>query len=228
MHLPKTQRQTPMHLEIFSININSMNNHIEKLAELFRQFPGIGERQARRFVYFLLSRDKIYLSNLTDGIINLKKNARQCVMCFRFFTYDGHEECDICSNSKRSTDTLMVVEKDADVTSLERSRVFSGKYFIFGGTVPVILKDTPKNVRIQELVKRIGKEIKDGELKEIVLGFSLTPAGDHTDTYIREELARAFPSLAIKISSLGRGLSTGTELEYSDKETLKSALLNRQ
>jgi recombination protein RecR len=203
-----------------------MNDYIEKLAELFKQFPGIGERQAKRFVYFLLSKDRGYIGSLSDGIMELKKHARQCIECFRFFTDDGHELCDICSSAKRKNDTLMIVEKDADVTSLERSRVFTGKYFVFGGTVPVILKDTPKNVRIGELLKRIKNETET--LKEIILGFSLTPQGDHTDTYIREEINRAFPTLSIKISSLGRGLSTGTELEYSDKETLKSALENRQ
>jgi len=204
-----------------------MNDSIEKLAELFRAFPGIGERQARRFVYFLLSKDKGYLESLTNGISELKKNARQCENCFRFFTDDGHEECDICSNSKRNKNILMIVEKDADVSSLEKSRVFSGKYFIFGGTVPIILKDTPLNVRIHELIKKLRLLLKNEDLKEIILGFSLTPAGDHTDTYIREEINRALPNIKLIISSLGRGLSTGTELEYSDKETLKSALENR-
>ena len=87
--------------------------------------------------------------------------------------------------------------------------------------MPIVEKTTKSRVRIEELKKKIGNS---KELKEIILAFSLSPQGDHTDHYIRSELK----DLGTKISSLGRGLSTGTELEYSDNETLKNALKNRQ
>jgi recombination protein RecR len=86
-------------------------------------------------------------------------------------------------------------------------------------------KDTLKFVRIKELINKINKELN---LKEIILAFSISPTGDHTDFYIRNQIQDLANSKNITISSLGRGLSTGTELEYSDNETLKNALKNRK
>jgi recombination protein RecR len=91
--------------------------------------------------------------------------------------------------------------------------------------VPIVEKNTPSRIRINELKQKISNQ---QGLKEIILAFSLSPQGDHTDFYIRTQLKDLAESLGIKISSLGRGLSTGTELEYSDNDTLKNALKNRQ
>jgi len=82
-------------------------------------------------------------------------------------------------------------------------------------------------VRIEELKEKIAREKKNG-LAEIILAFSISPQGDHTDSYVREELKETVEKLQIKVSSLGKGLSTGTELEYSDNDTLRNALKNRQ
>jgi recombination protein RecR len=209
---------------------------IDKLTEVFKEFPGIGERQARRFVYFLMQRNGDYVKNFSHLILELKKEVAQCKECFRFFilpaspSQGGNAKknnlCDICVDTNVDSSQLMVVEKDSDLESVKKSRVFHGKYFILGGLVPIVEKNTKSRVRIEELKKKIQKEAK--EIKEIILAFSLNPQGDHTDVYVREQLNELTEKLGIKISSLGRGLSTGTELEYSDNDTLKNALKNRQ
>ncbi len=207
---------------------------IDKLAEIFKEFPGIGERQARRFVYFLMSKNSAYAENLSLMISELKKETAQCEECFRFFILSTRtggnqkkgETCDICANTGTDPSILMVVEKDSDLESVKKSRVYNGKYFILGGLVPIVEKNTKNRVRIEELKEKIKKE--SAQLKEIILAFSLNPQGDHTDSYVREQLKNIAEKLNIKISSLGRGLSTGTELEYSDNDTLKNALKNRQ
>src|SRR3989338_4311224 len=176
---------------------------IDKLSEIFKEFPGIGERQAKRFVYFLMSRNGSYVENLSSLILNLKKEVTQCKECFRFF----------------------IINKEKDQTC---------NIFILGRLVPIIEKNTKKRIRIEELKERIKKEGEN--LREIILAFSLNPQGDHTDSYVREQLNEIVEKLnpstklraGIKISSLGKGLSTGTELEYSDNDTLKNALKNRQ
>jgi len=200
---------------------------IEKLSEIFKEFPGIGERQARRFVYFLMSRNPAYSVNLSGLIMDLKKEVAQCRECFRFFILNNKREklCDICSNVNTESSVLMIVEKDSDLESVRKSRVYNGKYFIFGGLVPIVEKNTKSRVRIEELKQKIQRE---GNLKEIILAFSLSPQGDHTDSYVREQIRDIASKQNIKISSLGKGLSTGTELEYSDNDTLKNALKNRQ
>lgn len=203
-------------------------DNIEKLTEYFKEFPGIGERQAKRFVYFLMSRNPNYSENLSQLILDLKKEVSQCKECFKFFILNPRQEklCEICSNSSTDTSTLMVVEKDSDLESIRKSRTYHGKYFVLGDLVPIVEKTTKSRVRINELVEKIKKDSKNG-LQEIILAFSLSPQGDHTDYYVREQLKDLTDSVSIKISSLGRGLSTGTELEYSDNETIKNALKNR-
>jgi recombination protein RecR len=200
---------------------------IDKLSEIFKEFPGIGERQARRFVYFLMSRNSAYAENLSNLISELKKEVAQCRECFRFFILNTKKEklCDICANPNTDSTTLMIVEKDSDLESVRKSGVYNGKYFILGGLVPIVEKNTKSRVRIEELKQ---KTSASNGLKEIILAFSLSPQGDHTDSYVREQLKDATGKQNIKISSLGKGLSTGTELEYSDNDTLKNALKNRQ
>ena len=204
---------------------------IEKLTEIFKEFPGIGERQARRFVYFLMSRNPAYAENLSALILELKREISQCKECFRFFVFEsreqskGKEVCEICANPHTDSSTLMVLEKDFDLESMKKSRAYPGKYFILGGLVPIVEKNTKNRVRIEELKQKIGRE-KD--LREIILAFTVSPQGEHTDSYVREEISKLSLERGIKISSLGKGLSTGTELEYSDNDTLKNALKNRQ
>lgn len=200
---------------------------IEKLALIFKEFPGIGERQARRFVYFLMSRNGSYNENLSSLILDLKKEVAQCKECFRFFILKNNKEkiCEICSDKNTDSATLMIVEKDSDLESVKKSRVYNGKYFILGGLVPIVEKNTKSRIRIEELKQKISA---NGGLREIILAFSLNPQGDHTDSYVRDQIKDIAKKQNIKISSLGKGLSTGTELEYSDNDTLKNALKNRQ
>lgn len=204
-----------------------MEDHVKSLADLFAEFPGIGERQSRRFVYYLLSRDPSYLSRLAKLITELPRHTTRCSECFRFFERTNNDTvCTICSNPKRDSTQLMVVEKDADLSAIERSKTYKGKYFVFGGLVPVVEKDTPRRIRLSELTAHIKKA--NGTITEVILAFSLHPQGEHTDTYIREQLHAFAEEQKFRLVSLGRGLSTGTELEYSDADTLEYALKNRQ
>lgn len=203
-------------------------DEIDKLAQIFKEFPGIGERQARRFVYFLMAKNANYSENLSQSILELKRGVTRCTECYRFFLNKNNASqkvCSICENANTDDSILMVVEKDSDLESVLKSRVYNGKYFVLGGLVPIVEKATLSFVRIAELKNKINKE---KNLKEIILAFALSPVGDHTDFYLRNELKDLVEKNNITISSLGRGLSTGTELEYSDNETLKNALKNRQ
>ena len=200
-------------------------NGIEKLAKYFSRFPGIGERQSKRFAFFLLSAEKSYLDELIRLMQGLKNAMSQCRSCFRYFPTGDRDLCPICVNPDSDKSMLMIVEKDTDCDSVIKSGYYKGQYFILGNLVPIVEKDSPKKIRLNELLEKI----KSGkELKEIILAFSLNPQGENTDIYIREKIRDLCETLGIKISSLGRGLSTGTELEYSDSDTLKNALKNRQ
>ena len=132
-----------------------MEDEFNKLAQYFAKFPGIGERQSKRFVNFILSADPSYVSELSKLIENSRKNVSRCQLCYRFFKRHDSPLCVICSNPKREKDTLLVVEKDADLESMEKSRIYKGQYFVLGGLVPLVEKDTPNRVRLNELANRI-------------------------------------------------------------------------
>ncbi len=197
-------------------------NPIEKLTQLFERFPGIGPRQARRFVQYLLVSGQGSRNEIAELIKNIGTQTSQCKKCYRWFSAQGRSAsggvCPICIEPGRDTSLLFVVEKDADIEPVERSG-FKGLYFVLGGTIPLATDDTQKYIRERELLKRVG----ENNLKEIILGLSATTEGDHTREILQEKLRES----GVAVSSLGRGLSTGTELEYADPDTISEALGNR-
>src|SRR3990167_4931165 len=197
-------------------------NSIERLAEIFSKFPGIGPRQARRFVYFLLSRSGSDLNELVKYVQELKKEIIQCESCLRFFAKNGHATtlCSVCYDDTRDASRLCVVPRDIDFESIEKSGSYKGYYFILGGVVPVLEKEPEKRIRIKDLRFKIQERIKNG-LEEIIIAMNSNIDGENTVEYLKEQLN----DFKLTISVLGRGLSTGAELEYADPETLKNAFL---
>ena len=204
-------------------------NPIERLTEAFERFPGIGPRQARRFVQFLLQQNSAYRNVLADDIKKLGANTFQCSECYRWSVKDRSKEnlCSICSNSHREKSILFIVEKDADLENVERSG-FRGLYFVLGGTIPLASEEPQKYIRLKELISRVERDASQLQLSELILGLSATTEGDHTRLILSEKLRPMSEGMNFKLSSLGRGLSTGSELEYADPDTIASALSSRQ
>jgi len=197
-----------------------------KLTEYFSKFPGIGSRQARRFVYFLLSQNGNFTEGLTQAILALKNASRQCQSCKRFFE-GASELCDVCGSPLADKTTLMVVEKDIDFENVKKSGVYKGRYFILGGLLPILEKNPGGTIRIRELIGEIEKQVSEGKLKEIIIALSANTEGDNTFNYVKKTLEPIAKKYKLTISGLGRGFSTGLEIEYSDAETLGNALKNR-
>ena len=202
---------------------------LNKLTEYFREFPGIGPRQARRFAYFLLTKSPSFTDELVRLMIETKKSMRVCESCFRYYPGKNGALCSICSNPERNHAELMIVARDVDLEAVEKSGTYDGLYFVLGGTVPILEKNPETRIRSRELLKRIEKKpgADAGTVKEIILSLSATPEGEHTDEIIRILLRPSVEKTGIKITALGRGISTGAELEYSDADTIKNALKNR-
>ena len=133
--------------------------------------------------------------------------------------------CGICANSERDRQQLAVVASDADLLALERSGTFRGQYFVLGGTISLASEKT-NGLRIKQLLDSIPARMKSG-MNEIILAFPANPEGDATAIRIREKLMEIV-SPSLSVTALGRGLSTGSELEYADPETIKSALESRR
>lgn len=134
--------------------------------------------------------------------------------------------CAICSDPERDRTLLMVVEKDADFEAIHRSGTYSGTYFILGGILPTLDKHPESTIRINELLAVVSSESET--IREIILACAVTPESEHTASYVHNALTPLGESHGITITMLGRGLSTGTELEYSDADTLRYALEGRK
>src|ERR1035437_2749760 len=124
-----------------------------KLIELFSEFPGIGPRQARRFAYFILTRNNSFLDDFVKNIAAAKKSLRVCSSCQRFFTLtntsgSASKMCSICSDEGRDHTSLMIVARDSDLEAVEKSGVYNGLYFVLGGIVPILEKEPEKRVRL--------------------------------------------------------------------------------
>lgn len=212
-------------------------NSIEKLIQIFSHFPGVGPRQARRFVYYLLTRQGDTLEELAKNISELKKDVVMCEDCHRFFErkYDKQTRCNICSDQNRDNSILMLVQRDADLETVEKNGGFNGIYFVLGGSVSILEKEPEKKIRIKELIKFLERKTNppsqdaSARLREIILGVNWNPEGENTANYVVKMLNTECLTLVkkVKITHLGKGLSMGTELEYTDPDTLKNALKNR-
>ncbi|HRH55563.1 MAG TPA: toprim domain-containing protein [Candidatus Paceibacterota bacterium] len=199
-----------------------MRDRIEDLASAFNRFPGIGPRQAKRFVYHLLAVPQGDRNRLADLIANLANDVRQCALCMRFAPTTSENLCNYCADPSRDDALLMVVEKDQDLVSVERTGTYRGRYFVLGGIITLSGKGA---IRERDLIRVVEARASSG-LSEIVLALSATSEGEHTADRVRELLAPLRGP--ITLSELGRGLATGSELEYADSATLSAALQNRK
>ena len=196
-------------------------DRVEDLARAFERFPGIGPRQAKRFVYHLLSASGYDRDRLADLIRHLADDVRQCPHCMRFANFSD-VACRYCTDPNRDDSLLLIVEKDQDLGAVERSNSYRGRYFVLGGVITLSGKGA---IRERELIATVERQATHG-LTEIVLALSATSEGEHTSDRVRELLTPLREHM--KITVLGRGLATGSELEYSDAETLSGALQNRK
>lgn len=200
---------------------------IDSLTHIFKMFPGIGERQARRFVYFLLSRDTATRAKLASTITELAESITQCTDCRRFFAHHTTPKalCGICSDTARDATTILIVARDTDLENIEASKTFTGKYFVLGGTAPIRAENlaTEPYLHAHELTTFL-KRVRP---HEVILGFATSPEGDHTANLVVSLLTQLKFETPFVISRLGRGLSAGAELEYADPTTLKAALDTR-
>ncbi|MCD6149704.1 recombination protein RecR [bacterium] len=188
----------------------------QKLIDNFSSLPSVGPKMAERLVLFLFRQDKEKLEDFSENISNLK-NLKICKKCFNISESDL---CEICKNPGREQKTICVVEDALDVISIEKTGIYKGLYHILGGTIEPSSGNEKSDLKIPQLLDRV----KNEKIQEIIIAFNPTAEGDLTALYLKRKLQ----PLKIKITRLGRGLSTGGDIEYSDETTLSSALTNRK
>ena len=208
---------------------------IDKLKNIFKNFPTVGPRTAGRFVYYLMKLPKERIDELIFAIQEVKNKIKLCKLCFNPFESDG-ELCQICSSSQRNKNLLCIVEKEADLLSIESTKKYNGLYFILGGTVAMMRKEDISNLRVEELKKRVAQ----GNFSEIIIALNPTPEGKATSVLVESVIKPArnashsdaggeiISPPTFKITHLAKGIPVGGELEYADEETLESAFEGRK
>jgi len=191
----------------------SVNQLIKELTRL----PGIGKVSAERITYHLLKVTKDEALALADAIRNAKENLRYCKQCYHL---SEQELCEICRDARRDQSIVCVVEQPRDLIALEATGAFNGLYHVLLGRLSPLDGVTPDQLTIAALIKRI----KSGEIKELIMGTNPTVEGDGTALYIMSQLEET----PVQITRLARGITTGSVLEFANKEMLSDALSGRQ
>lgn len=186
----------------------------QKLIKNLSSLPSVGPKMAERLVLFLFKQDIEKIREFAENLLEIK-NMQICKRCYNIA--EG-ELCEYCKDKQRDQHSICVVEEPLDIISLERTKVYRGLYHVLGGVIQV--GDSGADLKIPELISRIGKE----NITEVILATNPTTEGDATSLYLKRKLL----PLGIRITRLGRGLSTGADLEYADELTLSEALTNRK
>lgn len=204
-----------------------MNTRFKNTIKLLQKLPGVGPRQAARFILALLEKDESELRELGQAIVNLKKDIRLCKECFNLSDNGLPAQaglCYICSDLKRDHTKLLVLEKVTDLDSIEKTGLYKGLYHVLGGAINPLDGAIPETLRFKELEKRVGNLSNNGKT-ELIIATNPTTTGETTALYIRDLFKN---KSGLTITRLGRGLASGSNLEYADEITLKNALEYRK
>lgn len=189
---------------------------LEKAVCEFSKLPGIGRKTALRLVLDLLRRTEEEVDGFATAVTRLRKEVKHCKVCHNISDTDV---CPICSDRRRDSTSICVVENIRDVMAVENTQQYNGLYHVLGGIISPMDGVGPSDIEIDSLVERVAA----GGVKEVILALSSTMEGDTTNFYISRKLA----GCDVVISVIARGISVGDELEYTDEVTLGRAILNR-
>lgn len=189
---------------------------LERAVSEFSKLPGIGRKTALKLVLHLLRQSEESVDGFAGAIGKLRHDVKYCRVCHNISDVDV---CPICSDSRRDTHTICVVENIRDVMAVENTQQYRGLYHVLGGIISPMDGISPGDIEIASLVDRV----ENGGVDEVILALSPTMEGDTTNFYISRKLAHT----GVTISVIARGISIGDELEYADEVTLGRSILNR-
>lgn len=185
------------------------------LAEQFAKLPGIGMKTAQRLAYFMLNMPIEDVQEFSEAILQARTEVKNCDICQNF---TNTETCSICSDIRRTSEVICVVESPKDLSAFERTGTFIGKYHVLHGLLSPVDSIGPDDIRIKELLQRLS-----GDVAEVIMATNPTVEGEATAVYI----GRLIKPMGIKVTRLAYGLPAGASLEFADDVTLQRALENR-
>jgi recombination protein RecR len=194
-----------------------LSESVNKLIDEFAKLPGIGKKSAERLAYHVLRIHATEAAALAEAITSVKENVRYCRNCYNLTEQD---ECEICRDPKRDRTQLCVVEQPRDLIALEQPGTYRGLYHVLLGRIAPLDGIGPEQLTIEAFVERVRK----GGFGEVIMATNPTLEGDGTALYLSSLLA----GMPLVITRLARGITTGSVLEFANKEILADALAGRQ
>jgi len=190
---------------------------VQLLIDELGRLPGIGPRSAQRLALHIIKSDEHDVTRLAQALVDAKQRVKFCSVCFNL---TDSELCNICSDTKRNSSIVCVVEDSRDVVAIERTGEFRGRYHVLLGLLDPLQGVNPEHLKVRELLTRIKPE----EIAEVVVCTSNNTEGDITAMY----LARLLSPVGVEVSRLASGLPVGGDIEFADEVTLGRAFGNRQ
>ncbi len=189
---------------------------IGRLVGELSKLPGVGEKTAARLAFHILRAPLEDATALASAITDLRAKIRLCSVCWDFTELDP---CPLCRDARRDSSLVCVVAQPQDVLAIERAGGYSGRYHVLHGVLSPLDGVGPDDLRVAELVKRCG-----GEIKEVIIATNPSVEGETTAVY----LAKLLRPLGVRCSRIATGVPMGGELEYADRLTLSRAILGRR
>jgi len=197
--------------------VSQLTESVARLVQEFSKLPGVGKKSAERLTYHVLRVTKAEAIALADAIRNVKENVRYCSVCYNLA--EG-ELCEICQDPKRNRQQLCVVEQPRDLMALEQASAYRGLYHVLLGRIAPLEGVGPDQLTVDALVERV----RGGDFQEVIMGTNPTVEGDGTALHISNRLSE----FNVQITRLARGITSGSVLEFANKEILADALSGRQ
>ncbi len=182
----------------------------------FSKLPGIGNKTALRLVLHLLKKTEDEVNIFGQTIIELRKNIKKCKICKNV---SDNDICEICSDKTRNGKLICLVENINDVIAIERTGQYRGLYHVLGGLISPMEGIGPDNLEIDSLIERIN----NSDTEELIFALNATPEGETTNFYTYKKVS----GTGVKITTLAKGVSIGSELQYVDELTLGRSIIDR-
>ncbi len=190
---------------------------LQDLIDALGKLPGVGPKSAQRLAFHFLQTDSATVQNLANLLLEVKQKVKSCKTCGAVSETDS---CNICNDTRRDVSIICVIEEAKDISSIEKTREFKGRYHVLGGVISPIDGIGPDQLRIKELTSRVTNE----EIKEVIVATNPNLEGEATAAF----LVRILEPSGVLVTRLASGLPVGGELEYADEVTLGRALKGRR
>ena len=196
--------------------MTNQENPIERLIKEFKKLPGIGPKSAQRLVFHLIRRSSQDCESLAEAVAQLKALLMLCSVCNDITDVDP---CRICTDSRRDSNLICVVEEPFNVLSIEKTGAYQGYYHVLHGVISPLNGIGPEDLKLKNLFERLRNDVK-----EVIVATNPTSEGEATALY----LSKLITPLNIRITRIAAGIPVGSDLEYTDSVTLTRALSGRQ